>query len=262
MINEYCIIYYQSFIIRHQSIPPNPIHFSLVIHHSFPMKTVLLSIALLVAIGPTTVFAQAAQPTTDYQTAMTNALTRFKALPRTAKPADLQLVANQFERIARATPGQWLPAYYAGLVYNLIGFSAGDDADIKDQYLDKADRWAAQADKISPDNDEIQVLMAQIAQGRLAASPMFRWMKYGDVSTAALKKARRLNPNNPRIYLLEGTSIMYKPGMFGGGPDEACPVLMVAAQKFAAFKPAGPLHPDWGQANLKKMMARCQKTNP
>jgi hypothetical protein len=86
-------------------------------------------------------------------------------------------------------------------------------------------------------------------------------MKYGSVTDDELQKAVQLNPNNPRIYLLEGTSLMYKPGMFGGGPKAACPVLTVAAQKFANFKPASPLHPDWGLVNVKKMLKRCQAVN-
>jgi hypothetical protein len=216
------------------------------------MKTILLSIALFVTTGLTTVFAQSA----EYQAAMTTAMTDWKATGNAAKPDELMAVAGQFERIAGAEPKEWLPVYYAGLIYNLLGFS-GKDAAVKDKYLDKASTLVGQADRISPDNDEIHVLMAQIAQAKMSVDPMSRWQQYGPVTAAEIEKARTLNPENPRTYMLEGSGLMFTPEQFGGGPKTACPLLKQAAEKFATFKPASPLHPTWGQNTLDGMMKKC-----
>jgi hypothetical protein len=217
------------------------------------MKTLLLSIALFVATGLTTVFAQS----TEYQTAMTDVMTDWKAIGAGAKPDELGIIASRFERIAGAEPTQWLPVYYAGLVYNIMGFN-GKEAAVKDKYLDRAAQLVAQADKISPDNDEIHVLMAQIAQAKMSVDPMSRWQQYGPVTAAEIEKARTLNPENPRTYMLEGTGLMFTPEQFGGGPKTACPVLAKAVEKFATFKPVSSLHPTWGQSSLVGMMKKCQ----
>ncbi len=217
------------------------------------MKIILLSIALFVITGLTTVFAQSAQ----YQAAMTDALTEFNALNQASKPEDLLAVAGQFERIAGAEPTQWLPSYYAALTYNYMGFR-GNDAAAKDKYLDKASQLVAQADKISPNNDEVHVLLAQIAQAKMVVDPMNRWQEYGPIFSQEISKARALNAENPRSYMLEGTSLMYTPEQFGGGPKTACPLLTQAAAKFATVKPASPLHPTWGQSQLEPMLAKCK----
>jgi hypothetical protein len=217
------------------------------------MKTILLSIALFVMTGLTTTFAQSAQ----YQAAMTDALADLKATSATTKADEWLSIAGQFERIAGAEPTQWLPGYYTALVYNLLGFS-GSDAATKDKFLDKAGQWAAGADKISPDNDEVHVLLAQIAQARMVVDPMSRWQEYGPVAGREIETAMKLNPANPRPYVLQGSSLMYTPEQFGGGPKTACPVLKQAAEKFATFKPASSLHPSWGQAQIEPMLAKCK----
>ena len=54
---------------------------------------------------------------------------------------------------------------------------------------------------------------------------------------------------------MQGTSLYYTPEQFGGGKAAACPVLKVAKEKMAQFKPASAIHPSWGEYNLK--MVAC-----
>lgn len=187
---------------------------------------------------------------------MSAAISSMKSQSQTTTPADFLATANQFERIAGAEPREWLPRYYAGLAYVFLGFTGKTEAE-KDKFLDQADANLKAAEAIAGENDELAVLKAYIAQARMVVDPAGRWQQYGPLFQAGLEKAKALNPNNPRSYVLEGTSLMYTPAQFGGGLDAACPVLKQAAGKFATFKPVSDLHPTWGQRNIEPLLTKC-----
>lgn len=216
------------------------------------MKTLLIFlVAALAANRP--VRAQSDQ----YKQAMSSAIGSMQTQNQTTPPADFLAVANQFERIAGAEPNEWLPRYYAGLEYVFLGFTGKNETE-KDKYLDQADTNLKAAEALAPSNDELAVLKAYIAQARMVVDPMSRWQQYGPLFQAGLEKAKSLNANNPRIYVLEGSSLMYTPEQFGGGPGTACPILKQAAEKFTTFKPASDLHPMWGQKNIEPLLAKCK----
>ena len=221
------------------------------------MKTLLI---FLVAALTTrlSVFAQSEQ----YKQAMNAAIGTMNVMNPKMSPTEFQSVANQFERIAGAEPNEWLPRYYAGLLYVYAGFTGKSEAD-KDKFLDQADADLKAAEAIAgtpdrPENDELAVLKAYIAQARMTVDPANRWQQYGLLFQAGIEKAKSLNPNNPRAYLLEGSGLMYTPEQFGGGPGAACPLLKQAAEKFAAFKPLSDLHPVWGRMQLGPMLEKCK----
>ena len=188
-----------------------------------------------------------------YTVAMQAALTDL----RTCKSVDdFQAVANRLERIASAEPAEWLPAYWAAYCYNTMSFMDKDD-DRRDQLLDKAEALLGQSEKRNSRDADVYVLKAYVAQARMAISPATRWMKYGGVVDENLAKAEKLNPGNPRLYFLRGMSVYYKPEMFGGGKNAAKPLLKEALDKYAAFRPASDIHPNWGQPRCQKMYDQC-----
>lgn len=216
------------------------------------MKTLITFLIIALAVN-SSVWAQSAQ----YQQAMTDAIKAMRSLNEKTPATGFASTANRFERIASAEPSQWLPRYYAGLLYVYGGFT-GKDAAEKDRYLDQADKYL-QAGEAIDKNDELAVLKAYIAQARMVVDPTSRWQEYGPVAQAGIDKAKAMNPANPRPYLLEGSSLMYTPAQFGGGPDTACPVLKQAAEKMATFKPATDLHPTWGQEQIGALLEKCPK---
>ena len=217
------------------------------------MKTIISLIISALVSGITPVWAQSDQ----YKQAMSQAITDMQATSQKSPAADILASANKFERIAGAEPKEWLPRYYAGLNYVYLGFMGKDEAE-KDKYLDQADVNLKAAEALSPANDELAVLKAYIAQARMVVDPMSRWQQYGPLFQGGIEKAKSLNPNNPRAYALEGSSLMYTPTQFGGGPDAACPVLKQAVEKFATFKPASDIHPAWGSKNIEPLLAKCK----
>ncbi len=129
----------------------------------------------------------------------------------------------------------------------------------KDQLTDKADALLKEAVALAGENSELMVVDAQIKQARLAADPMARWQTYGPLFEASLAKAEALNQDNPRIYMLRGTNLLYTPEQFGGGKKAAKPVLERSLEKFATFKPESPLHPTWGQAQAGYLLSQCNQ---
>ena len=187
-----------------------------------------------------------------YVKTMEEVVTKIQAAPFTE---DLTPYANQLEQMAAAESKEWLPRYWAAYCYTLKSISE-TDFDKKDAVLEKAERLLADAEKLSPNNDEIEVMKATVAGARLAVDPQNRWQKYGQISETAVAAAKKINPENPRIKLLEGQSIFYTPEDYGGGKKKAEPLLKEALEKFATFKPASILHPNWGLNTTRFMLSQ------
>jgi hypothetical protein len=170
----------------------------------------------------------------------------------------LQPLANKMERIAATEKAEWLPNYWVAYCSTIDSYSE-QDAGKKDQLLDKADTYLASVDKLVKDNDEVEVLRANLASARMAVNPQDRWMKYGGMVQKALGTAKKLNPENPRITLLEGQGIFFTPENFGGGKAKAKPVLEKSIEQFAKFKPISTIHPNWGQPTAQWMLSQTDK---
>ncbi len=171
-----------------------------------------------------------------------------------------QVIENNFERIANAEKDKWLPYYYS--VYLLTISSFMDTVvEMKDIYLDKAEQLISVADSLAPDNSEIYTLRGLIAQGKLVVDPQNRWMKYGQLSSNYLNKAKELDPTNPRPDFLNGQSVLNTPAQFGGGKEKALPILKEAEEKFKSFEPESSIHPNWGETMLQQILQRVEASN-
>ncbi len=219
------------------------------------MKT-LLTLALAVAT-----FGAAAQPKTlvlasaasvpapaAAPDAYTAAMLDIIAAQNAAKtPAAVQATLAPLERVAAAAPAAWEPRYYQARAYLKMGF-AGTDGDAQDKRFDQAQNALDQAMKLKgADRSELLVLQAYILQGRIMVSPMLRGAVYTGRVQEALGEAKALNPNNPRVYLVLGNDLYFRPAMFGGGAEKAKPFYEKAVALFDTYKPASALSPTWGQ---------------
>ncbi|PJJ61225.1 hypothetical protein [Hymenobacter chitinivorans] len=223
------------------------------------MKNTLLILALTAA----SFSAAAQQPAPKAVSAATTAAPAGYAdllaatiteLNSTGDPAQLQQIVSKFERAAAAVPTDWLPQYYQAYGRLLVSFQSKESGDVKDKYLDQAEAALAQARKLGGEESELLVLQAYIHQSRLGISPMARSMKYSGLVKEALAQAKKANPANPRIYLVEANNLYFTPKMFGGGADVAKPVYDEAQARYAAFKPANALVPNWGERQLQSRL--------
>lgn len=180
------------------------------------------------------------------------------AVDTTHDAAGLTTLANAFERIANAEKTQWLPYYYAALCYINIAneLYATQQTDKIDPMMDKAEPLLNRAEELEKDNSELYCLKKMFNSGKMMADPMSRYMTFGTAAAEALERARGLNPENPRIYLLEGIDKFYTPEQFGGSKTEAKKLFETAAKKMETFNPASSIHPSWGKSSVKYFLSQ------
>ncbi len=212
------------------------------------MKKLLLATAIIAA---TITNAQSDK----FATSMQKNLSQFDSA-RTA--ADFESMAAAFTRIGDAEKTQWLPYYWAGVALSNIGWM--------DQKIDKdalAGRIIALCDKAdvltteNSDKAEILTLRNMAATQQMMVDPQTRYMSYGQQASSYLQKGMQLNPNNPRLYYLQGMSIFNTPEQFGGGKAKAKPIFQKSVDLYKA-EIAKPLYPHWGQEQATQMLAQCQ----
>lgn len=168
----------------------------------------------------------------------------------TGDAAELQALAAKLERAAAVAPTDWLPRYYQAYALVISAFTGKEAAPVKDKTLDRAEAALAQARRLQGDESELLALQAYLYQARLSIEPAARAQEYSAKVTEAVDRAEALNPANPRPYLIEANNVYYTPAAFGGGAAAARPLYEQAKARFAAFRPASALAPNWGQDQL------------
>lgn len=210
-------------------------------------KTIFLLTAILVA---SFAFAQMSE---KFVKAMEANIVKIDSAKTAQDWVDLTAA---FERIAEAEKNQWLPYYYAALGHAMAGtMSVGDNmfgnnTDKTDPKADAAEKALSKAVSLSKETSETWVVKKMIISLRMLGDVMNRAMTAMPEATAALDNAKKLDANNPRIYILEGQDKYYTPEQYGGSKDEA-KVLFEKAQKlFGSFKPESSIHPTWGKGTV------------
>src|SRR5687767_4511559 len=188
---------------------------------------------------------------------------KLPAIDTTTSVQGFTDLANAFERIADAEKNQWLAYYYAAYCNAAAGLMAGSGGDIMaakadktDPYADKADAQIKKAEELMKNNSEIFVVKKMIATLRMIGDPMNRYMTYGPEAQAALDEAKKIDPANPRVYLLEGQDKFFTPEQFGGSKEEAKVLMEKSKQLFETFKPASAIHPNWGKTTVNYFLSQ------
>ncbi|HEY4063313.1 MAG TPA: hypothetical protein VGM30_15510 [Puia sp.] len=208
------------------------------------MQKTLLALVLLIT------FAARAQSDKYVQ-----AMQKNIALLDSAKSTDqLESLAATFERIGDAEKTQWLPYYYAALAQTWIGWNPATKD--KDANSAKINAYLAKAEAIEK-NGELYAVENMSATQQMLVDPQSRYMTNGKDAATALQKGMQVDPNNPRLYYLQGMSLFGTPPQFGGGKDKAKPLFERSVALYKAAQPK-PLYPHWGQDQAVNMLAQCQ----
>ncbi|RMF99299.1 MAG: tetratricopeptide repeat protein [Gammaproteobacteria bacterium] len=107
-----------------------------------------------------------------------------------------------------------------------------------------------------PAEPEFLALLAT-CYGTSSALYMLRAATRGMAADRALRRALQLAPDNPRVRLQEGISLLYRPAAFGGDPAKAAAALRAAIDAFETWDAPTPQHPRWGQAEAWLYLARA-----
>jgi len=73
-------------------------------------------------------------------------------------------------------------------------------------------------------------------------------MTLGPRSQSTLERAKAAQPDNPRILMFEGISLLNRPAAFGGSAEKAAETLARAAEQFSQQKTSAP-GATWGHAD-------------
>lgn len=222
-------------------------------------------------VAATILFSVVANAQSDkYMTAMKQNLSQFDSAK---SAADLENLAASFQRIGDAEKTQWLPYYWSALALSTEGWKyypnekgvtevKADDLSATmtglagriNELLDKADALATDDSAKS----EILTVRNMAATQQMLVDPQSRYMTFGAEAGNDLQKAMKLNPNNPRVYYLQGMSVFGTPEQFGGGKAKAKPIFQKAVDLGKAEQQK-PLYPHWGLEMSEAMLAACDQ---
>jgi hypothetical protein len=220
------------------------------------MKKNIAIFAMLVVVSAG--FAQTSG-TNNTDAKFTSAMeANLKILDSATTPGTYIALANSFERIGEADKKNWQPYYYAALCYAYMAVNVQDKAKI-DPLIAKADEYLKKAILLSSSNSEILTLQAMLLNTKILVDPINRFQEYSILSAEYIKKAKELNPANPRPYLIEGRTKLFTPVAFGGGPEAARPVFEKAIALYKTFTPENAIAPKWGYSQAEKMLARVNE---
>ncbi len=208
-------------------------------------KTFLLGLLLVSGI-----YGVTAQNNAAYVTAIE---TQLKVLDTATNAATFTTLARNFENIGQG----WEAWYYAA--YSNIGLlNTVADRSATDPVIDKAEKQIQKAAALNPDNAEIAVVQAMVIYSRVLVSPMERWQMLGDGDNF-LAKAKKLDPANPRPYVIEARARLNTPEMLGGGVGAAKTALDTFFSKLKTFQTTSSIAPRWGEALAQRLKEKIDK---
>lgn len=202
------------------------------------MKKLFLTTLLFIAVSN---FAQ-----TSFDKIMTDKIAKIAQLKT---PDEFTALSNDFTRIGDKEKTQWLPYYYAAQTTIEKGrnlMRSGKIAEL-DPIAAEAQKSLDQAADLSKDNAEILILQKMIHNLKMMVDPQSRFMSEGMLGAEALSKAKKLDPENPRITLLQAEDTYYTPEQFGGSKTKGLELFQQSADQFKVYQPKTPLDPNWGK---------------
>jgi len=166
--------------------------------------------------------------------------------------------SNLFERIAKAEPDNWLPAYYAAQI-NVINSFGERDEDKLSAKLKRAQDLINDATAISKENPEIMVLQALLHTAWVAFDGATYGMTLSGKVVELYTKAKIIAPGNPRVVYCKAEWDMGGAKYFGQDTAPFCKDIERAIELFANFKPETPFHPNWGNDRAEQILESCGK---
>ena len=171
-----------------------------------------------------------------------------------------KMAGAKIDKVKAKYPENWIPAYYSTYAaIQMTYFDQTSPAKVKDSYLDAAEKNFEVVKSNCPLKDEVHVLTAMIANARLVIDAQNRWKEYGKIFDDNLEAAKKINADNPHIYLSKGFSVYYTPKMFGGGAKNALEYFNTADAKFKLMKETKLDKPYWGAMSCAYMIGECNK---
>ena len=159
----------------------------------------------------------------------------------------------QFEQLYSVDKTNWLIPYYAGMTKSIMCLLKMGD---RDALANDALLWVARAKAIEV-NDEVYCAESLAYTAKMSVNPALRWFTYEGKIKNTLSLAKKLNPSNPRAYILEANIQQKLPFIFGGGCKSAKPLIQKAELFISNQNRANSIEPSWGIQSLVKLKKAC-----
>jgi tetratricopeptide (TPR) repeat protein len=197
--------------------------------------------------------------TCNAQTMEERLIVAYRKLEASSTVSEMTTASSEFDQVTDKYPNELMSNYYSAYAKAQVSY-AEEDSKTRDQILDQAEKYFQKVKAINPENDETYVLSALLTNARLQVDGPNRWKTRGEEFDKALAMAKKLNPDNPRIYYLTGISLFYKPEAFGGGGKKAKPFFEKAKALFTAQQNRSIVNPAWGQKQNEEYLKKCSDT--
>ena len=218
------------------------------------MKTLQKTIlALAITFTTTYSFAQ-----TAYEKAMLAKVQTIE-MPK-ANLDEYTAQANDFARIGDKEKTLWQPYYYAAFSIIKKGRTLMQQNQLSqlDDVAKEAQNYIDKAEALSPNNAEIFLLKKMNHGLKMMVNPMERWQTEGQAAQVALNKAKKLDPENPRISILEAEDLYYTPEQFGGSKSKGIELFKKALEQFKTYKIKSSVDPNWGQGEANYFISQAK----
>jgi len=151
-----------------------------------------------------------------------------------------------FERVSQGNEHQAWAHYYAALADSrLADFSIESDPEEAMVQIDRAVAHLEQAVALEPDLAVAHALLSSVYGKKMAIKPMLG-MFLGPKADAAINKAKKLEPENPRVVFTEAMSLYFKPEQWGGDKAKAMQGMQQALELVGQETHENVLAPNWG----------------
>jgi len=169
----------------------------------------------------------------------------------------LKEISSKLERLSTFGDKKWLVDYYLALNNYRISTILYENKEMSEKYLESAKELIQKSIAGKDDFAESHALFTSILGMEIGFKPQLG-MTNGIQSGKEIGKAKKLDPENPRVYMIDGTGKLYTPKMFGGGIDKAIGLFEKAAELFLQEKDMG-IYPDWGRDEVYVWLGNAYK---
>jgi hypothetical protein len=211
------------------------------------MKRLITTILLICSVAFT--FAQNG----DYASQLEASV---KKLDQAKSVSDFQGLEKTFVQLGNTKKTEWLPYYYAAFCNAKIGFLLQDDGEKIEPYSVRGEAQIKKSESLAKSDSkalaEIYIVRAMIYRTKVFISPMTMGREFGPLSDQFLKKAQKLDAENPRAIYLDAWTKYYTPKLWGGDKDLAKELAAKAVQKLAGT--TFSVMPHWGKAESEVLL--------
>ena len=170
---------------------------------------------------------------------------------------EMTKASQLFERISKAEPTKWLPAYYAATVEILGSFGMKDEAKLTAK-LNKAQEFLDMAKANSENNPEIIITQALLNLGYIAFDGQKYGMTLSGKNNMLYAKALQIAPNNPRVILGKAEWEMGAAKFFGKSTKPYCEQIKRAIELGKKEIIKTEFYPKFEIKRAEEVLKQCQ----